>query len=293
MFGHKSFELTMLSLALVFLLVFAGIPLVYTVILSFQEIDPFRVNQIIHDWVGFRNYRETLGSDKAGLVFTNTAIFLCLSIAFQFVLGFLLALVFVSNFFSRDLMRGLFLISWITPQIAVGIIWVSILSQKVGVLNYLLTRLGIVEAPIGWLSDPEFSLYSVTIANIWLGIPFNMIFITVGLLAIPSDLYEAARVDGANAWNRFRFVTLPAMIPTIVTVISLGIIFTLQQFELFAAMTNGGPADSSLIMQYWSWEFSFLTFEVGKGSAIATSMLLFVTFVGGFYVYFSRTDDVS
>ena len=282
----------MLVFALAFLLVFAGIPLFYTVVLSFQEIDPFRVNQIVHDWVGLENYEETLGSTKAGPVFINTAIFLGMSVAVQFLLGFMLALIFVSKFFGRDLMRGLFLVSWITPQIAVGIIWVSIFSQKVGILNYILTSLGITEAPVGWLTNPEYALYSVTIANIWLGIPFNMIFLTVGLLAIPSDLYEAARVDGASAWNRFRFVTLPAMIPTIVTVISLGIIFTLQQFELFAAMTNGGPAGASLVMQYWSWKFSFLTFEIGKGSAIATTMLLFVTFVGGFYVYFSRTDDV-
>ncbi|KMW57103.1 putative alpha-xyloside ABC transporter, permease component [Candidatus Rhodobacter oscarellae] len=282
----------MLATAILFLLVFAGIPLIYTVILSFQEIDPFKINRIVHEWVGFENYRDTLGSAKAWSVFSNTVIFLCLSVSIQFVVGFGLALVFVSRFVGRDVMRGLFLVSWITPQIAVGIIWVSIFSQKIGILNYALTSLGIVDAPIGWLTDPDYALYSVTIANIWLGIPFNMIFLTVGLLAIPSNLYEAARMDGANAWSRFRHVTLPSMIPTIVTVISLGIIFTLQQFELFAAMTSGGPAGASLVMQYWSWEFSFLTFEIGKGSTIATAMLLFVTVVGGFYVYFSRVDDV-
>ena len=79
-------------------------------------------------------------------------------------------------------------------------------------------------------------------ANVWLGVPFNMIFLTIGLMAIPEEMYEAARIDGANAWNRFRFITLPAMRASIATVLSLGIIFTLQQFDLFAAMTNGGPA---------------------------------------------------
>lgn len=289
----KHFEIVLIVVALAYLIAFAGIPFFYTAFLSFQEVDPFMINRIMHTWVGWQNYRDVFSLRQFPSVVWNTAVFLVLSVSAQFIFGFALALLLRKHFWGSSVMRGLFLVTWIIPQIAVGIIWVSIFAQKAGVLNYFLDVLGLSASGLGWLTTKELSLYSVVVANIWLGIPFNMIFLTVGLMAIPEDLYEAARIDRASAFNRLRYITLPAMMPTMITVLSLGIIFTLQQFDLFAAMTNGGPADSSLVMQYWSWEFSFQTFEIGKGSAIATMMLIFVTLVGGVYVHFSRQDDVA
>ena len=294
MFRHElRFEFILLAATLAFLVIFAGVPFFYTVFLSFQEIDPFEINRFVHEWTGLENYREVLDNSSFGQVTRNTLIFLALSVTAQFCLGFLLALLLRKVFWGSSIVRGLFLVAWIIPQIAVGIIWVSIFAQKAGVLNYFLDLLGVSSEGFGWLTTADLSLYSVSVANIWLGIPFNMIFLTVGLMAIPEDLYEAARVDGAGPLRRFRYITLPTMVPTMVMVLSLGIIFTLQQFDLFAAMTNGGPAGSSLVLQYWSWEFSFQTFEIGKGSAIATIMLIFVTLVGGVYVAFSRQDAVQ
>ncbi len=288
--SHLRFEVMLLGIALLFLLVLAGFPLIYTLVLSFQEVDPFRIDQLWHEPVGWKNYRAIAADPRAWSYLANTALFLLVSVGAQFLIGLGLALLFTRRFFGSATARGLFLVTWIIPQIAVGIIWVSIFSQNAGVLNYVLNQIGMIESGLGWLTTSELSLVSVAIANVWLGVPFNMIFLTVGLMAIPEDMYEAARMDGAGVWNRFRFITLPAMRGSIVTVVSLGIIFTLQQFDLFAAMTNGGPAGSSTVLQYWSWELSFLTLEIGKGAAVACIALVFVTCIGALYIWAAQEE---
>ena len=129
------FEAGLLGVALVYLLAMAGLPLVYTVILSFQEVDPFLINRLMHTFVGLRNYEEIFTDPFAGRYFFNTFVFLVLSVGLQFLIGFGLALVFKTRFFGASTVRGLFLVAWIIPPIAVGIIWVSIFAQKAGILN--------------------------------------------------------------------------------------------------------------------------------------------------------------
>lgn len=286
------FEAVLLGLTVLYLLALAGVPLVYTVFLSFQDIDPFQINRLIHRFVGFQNFQDIFSDPFAPRYFLNTLIFLLISVSTQFLIGFGLALIFKAYFFGGSIVRGLFLVAWILPPIAVGIIWVSLFAQKAGVLNFALVQSGLVQDGIGWLTTSQLSLISVSIANVWLGVPFNMIFLTIGLMAIPDDMYEAARMDGANAWNRFRFITLPAMRASIATMLSLGVIFTLQQFDLFAAMTNGGPAGSSTVLQYWSWRLSFETLEIGKGAAVASLTLVLVMVIGAIYIIFSREDEI-
>lgn len=160
------------------------------------------------------------------LVMKNTAIFVFGSIAGQFVLGFGLALFFNQNFPGAATIRGLFLVSWVMPGLVVGAIWSFILAGDYGVLNALLERVGIIDAPVFWKSNPNLSLYAVIIANIWLGLAFNMLLLSVGLVAIPKDLYEAAELDGATRLQRFWTITLPMMRSTIGAVPSLGLIAT-------------------------------------------------------------------
>ena len=131
------------------------------------------------------------------------------------------------------------------PGLVVGAIWSWILAGDFGVLNTVLKAMGLIDGNIFWKSDPAFSIWAVVIANIWLGLAFNMLLLSVGLAAIPRDLYEAAELDGANAFQRFWTITLPMMRSTIGAVLSLGLIGTLQQFDLFPAITEGGPASTS------------------------------------------------
>ena len=148
----------------------------------------------------------------------------------------------------------------------------------------------IIDQPIFWLSDFDNSLTSVIIANIWLGIPFNMIMLSVALNDISKETLEAAHVDGASPLQQFIYIIVPLIKVPIVSVISLGVIFTLQQFDLFMALTQGGPSNSSNVLQLWSWTSSFNEFEFGKGAAISVIILLIMLVSCVSYVLCSRNE---
>ncbi|MCT7377113.1 carbohydrate ABC transporter permease [Chelativorans salis] len=278
-------------LALGYLLVFSAFPLVYNIVISLQTVDLFSLASFDRPFVGLQNYRDVLSDPVAGTVLWNTIRFVVLSLVFQLAIGFGLALFFQQDFPGATYLRGLFLAGWIMPALVVGAVWSWILAGDFGVLNYVLRTLGITERNIFWLSDPDVSLYSVIIANIWLGIPFNMILLSVGLAAIPRDIYEAAELDGAGAWQRFFTITLPLMRAPLGAVVSLGTIFTLQQFDLFAALTQGGPSNASNVAQYWSWQLSFQTYQISYGSVVSVLMIVFVVAVAAVYTRSTRHEQ--
>lgn len=286
----SGFDMLLLGLALVYLVAFSAFPIIYNIIMSLQTVDMFTITSFKRPFVGLENYDTIFSQPIAATVLWNTVKFVVLSIVFQLSIGFGLALFFQQDFPGATYLRGLFLAGWIMPALVVGAIWKWLFAGDFGVINYVLTALGLTDDRIFWLSDPNVALYAVIIANIWLGIPFNMILLSVGLASIPRDVYEAAELDGAGPLERFRSITLPLMRAQLGAVISLGVIFTLQQFDLIAALTQGGPADSSNVAQYWSWQLSFQTYEISLGSAVSVLMILFVIIVAAVYVRSTRHE---
>ncbi len=287
--GH-GFDAVLVGVPFGFLFLLAGLPLLYNILMSFQEVDMFSLGSLIRPFVGLDNYVELFRQPETISILRNTVIFVVGSIAGQFVIGFGLALFFWTNFPGATWLRGLFLVSWVMPGLVVGAIWNWILAGDFGVLNFMLREAGLISTNIFWRSDPSFSLWAVVLANIWLGTSFNMILLSVGLSAIPADLYEAAEMDGANAWQRFWTITLPMMRSTIGAIIALGLIFTLQQFDLFAAITDGGPNNSSNVAQYWAWDLSFRQYDFGKGATISVIMTVFVMVAAMVYVRSTRHE---
>jgi multiple sugar transport system permease protein len=284
------FDLVLVGAAMLFLLALAGLPLVYNVLMSFQKVDMFTLGALIRPFAGLDNYIAVVSQPEFWLVTRNTLIFVVGSIAGQFVLGFALAIFFAQRFPGAATIRGLFLVSWVMPGLVVGAIWSWILAGDFGVLNAILKQFGIIQSAIFWKSSPDWSLWAVIIANIWLGLAFNMLLLSVGLAAIPRDLYEAAELDGANALQRFWTITLPMMRPTIGAVLSLGLIGTLQQFDLFPAITEGGPANSSTVAQYWAWQQSFKLYDFARGATISVMMLVLVLIASVIYVRSTRHE---
>ncbi len=284
------FDTLLIGFALLYLLAFAGLPLLYNVIISFQQVDVFSLGTLLHPGAGWDNYLSIFRDPLAQMVLWNTIIFTVGSVAFQFTIGFAFALFFHQKFPGATWFRGLFLAAWVMPGLVVGVLWNWLLSGDFGVINHVLLSMGLISEPIFWRSDIDVSLYSVILANIWYGMPFNMILLSVGLAAIPDDLYEAAALDGATAWQKFWTITLPMMRSTIGAVLALGVIFTLQQFDLFAAITSGGPAGSSTVAQYWSWQLSFREFDFGRGAVISVMMILVVLAVSLVYVRSTRAE---
>ncbi|MGV0876038.1 sugar ABC transporter permease [Martelella sp. FLE1502] len=286
----RGFDITLVAVPLAFLFLLSGLPLLYNVLMSFQEVDMFSMGQLARPFVGFRNYIDLFSQPETFGILLNTAVFVTASIAGQFMLGFGLALFFGTQFPGASWLRGLFLVSWVMPGLVVGAIWNWILSGDYGVLNFLLTATGITDGNIYWRSDPSYSLWAVILANIWLGTSFNMILLSVGLSSIPRDLYEASELDGANVFQRFWTITLPMMRSTIGAVVALGLIFTLQQFDLFAAITDGGPNNSSNVAQYWAWDLSFRQYDFAKGATVSVIMIVFVMFASLVYVRSTRHE---
>jgi multiple sugar transport system permease protein len=284
------FDLILVGAAMLFLLALAGLPLVYNVLMSFQQVDMFTLGQLIRPFAGFSNYVAVVQQPEFWMVTRNTLVFVVGSMTGQFALGFALALFFAQKFPGAATIRGLFLVSWVMPGLVVGAIWSWILAGDFGVLNTVLRSLGIIQSNIFWKSDPSFSIWAVIIANIWLGLAFNMLLLSVGLAAIPRDLYEAAELDGANAWQRFWTITLPMMRSTIGAVLSLGLIGTLQQFDLFPALTEGGPANTSNVAGYWSWQLSFQLYDFAKGATVSVMMFVLVLFASILYVRSTRHE---
>ncbi|MVA69492.1 ABC transporter permease subunit [Agrobacterium vitis] len=286
----RGFDFGLAGVPLAFLLVMAGLPLLYNIVMSFQEVDMFSLGTFSRPFVGFQNYIDLMAQPETLPIFTNTAIFVVASIAGQFLLGFGLALFFGVGFPGSSWLRGLFLVSWIMPGLVVGATWNWILSGDFGVFNYMLRETGLISANIFWRSDPAYALWAVIIANIWLGTSFNMILLSVGLSGIPKDLYEAAQLDGATVLQRFYTITLPMMRSSIGALVSLGLIFTLQQFDLFAAITSGGPANSSNVAQYWAWDLSFRQYDFAKGATVSVIMTVFVLLASLVYVRSTRHE---
>jgi multiple sugar transport system permease protein len=284
------FDVCLIGIPMGYLLILSGLPLVYNVVMSFQSVDMFSLADVIRPFVGFDNYVAVFSQPEVWPIVGHTAVFLVASIAGQFLLGFGLALFFWIGFPGASWLRGLFLVSWVMPGLAVGAIWNWLLSGDFGVFNFVLRELHITSANIFWRSDPAYALWSVIIANIWLGTSFNMILLSVGLSAIPADLYEAADLDGANAFTRFWTITLPMMRSTIGALISLGLIFTLQQFDLFAAITSGGPNNASNVAQYWAWDLSFKQYDFAKGATISVIMIALVMLASVYYVRTTRHE---
>lgn len=290
MIDGRGFDFCLVGVPIAFLLLLSGLPLIYNLVMSFQQVDMFSLDAFSRPFVGLQNYIDLIKQPETWPILGHTVTFVAASIAGQFVLGFGLALFFGVNFPGASWLRGLFLVSWIMPGLVVGGIWNWILSGDFGVLNYVLRESGLISANIFWRSDPNYSLWAVIIANIWLGLSFNMILLSVGLSSIPKDLYEAAELDGANVVQRFFTITLPMMRSTIGAVVSLGLIFTLQQFDLFAAITSGGPANSSNVAQYWAWDLSFRQYDFAKGATVSVIMIVFVVFASLVYVRSTRHE---
>ena len=287
----RGFDTTLVTMALAYLFVFAALPMLYTVLMSVQKIDMFTLGTLARPFVGLHNYRRVLHMPEAWRVAKNTGVFVVLSVFFQLVIGLALAIFFQQKFPGASTLRGLFLAGWVMPALVVGAVWRWLLAGDFGVVNYLLTSLGLIKNHIFWISDPHVALYSVVIANIWLGIPFNMLLLSVGLAAIPGDVYEAAAIDGAGQVQRFFSITVPMMRATLGAVISLSIIFTMQQYDLIAALTQGGPSNASNLAQYWSWQLSFETYDISGGSVVAVLMIAVVIVVAAIYVRSTRLEQ--
>ena len=280
----------LVAATVMFLAAFIGYPIVYNLVMGFQEVNVGNLRSMDRPFVGLSNYYKLLNDPLFWVVARNTAIFVIGNVVLQCIGGLGLALYFAQRFPGAGWLRGVIVSGWMMPPLVIGAIWKWMLTSDNGVVNFALQSLGLISNKIYWLSDPDMSLISVMAANIWFGLPFNMILIAAGLAGIPQDILEAAALDGAGAVRRFFSITLPLLAPTLYALVALTTIYTMRAFDLIWTMTHGGPVDSSNIFPVWSYRLSFEVFDFGTGAAISSAMLVIVFFVALVFVRSVRAE---
>jgi multiple sugar transport system permease protein len=233
---------------------------------------------------GLENYRAVVDDPTFTPALMHTIVFTLVSLVFQFTIGLALA-VFFNRYFrlSRGL-RALFLVPWLLPLIVSASTWSWMLNSDSGIVNSALGVVGV--GPVNWLTSPDWSLASVIIANVWIGIPFNLVLLYSGMQAIPTEVYEAAAIDGASGWQRFWRITFPMLRAVSAITLLLGLVYTLKVFDLIWIMTKGGPADSSTTFATWSYRLGFgsLLPQFGPGAAVGNLLIVMALAFGLLYI---------
>ncbi|CAD5989349.1 carbohydrate ABC transporter permease [Agreia sp. COWG] len=278
---------------LVYLLAFYAYPLIRSVDLSIHDYTVRAFVQGNAEFVGLKNYIDVVSSPLFGQAAGNTLVFVVGSLIFQYVFGLALAVFFRGNFRLSGILRALFLVPWLLPLIVSGSAWAWMLNSDNGIVNAFLQTFGIGQ--INWLTSPDTSMLAVIIANIWLGIPFNLVILYSGLQNIPADLYEAASLDGAGPWRQFWSITFPLLRPVSAITLLLGLVYTLKVVDIIWIMTSGGPANSTTTLAIWSYREAFGTGQPDLSPAAAVgNILIVIALIFGFiYLRMQRRQEQS
>jgi multiple sugar transport system permease protein len=266
-FRDRAARYAFLIPAVVFLTAIALLPVLSTVWLSFRRQMPVFG---ISNFVGLANFAYMAEDERFWGAVWNTAYFVFFAVSIELVLGLGLAVVLNQEFPGRGLARALVLVPWAVPNVVAARFWGWILNADFGVLNYLLG------ARINWLGDPFWALNAAVLADVWKTTPFVVLLLLAGLQVIPDDLYRAARIDGANRWQSFRYVTVPLLAPVILLVLLFRTMDAARVFDLVFVLTGGGPANTSETLVVYAYKLLYRTLQFGYGSAVSVATFLFI-----------------
>jgi multiple sugar transport system permease protein len=265
-----------------------AIPIVYNLILSFEQTSLATVSHLTAPWAGFSNYTVTLKNNFADAAIIRTFSFTVLSLLFQFLIGFGLALLFNLKFPLSRFARSLILVPWLLPLLVTGIIFKFLFQLQAGAVNQILQDLHLISHPVGYVLSPGWAYVTVLITNIWIGVPFFTVLLFSALQDVPTEIVEASRIDGAGPWQRLVHVKLPIIRPVIEVVFVLGFVFTIKVFDVVIGLTNGGPANSTQLIATWAYNLSFQDFSFGQGAAMNTVLLLIALVAAPLYIWLNR-----
>lgn len=247
------------------------------------------------NFVGLSNYKEILSDNIFWISFYNTIYFTAASIFFHLIIGLAFALLLnykSLNIIAKSILRVIYIVPWLFTATIVAIIWRLVLDPS-GVINYILLSFEMTDERIEWLSSRDTALNTVTFINIWAGYPFYMVSLLAGLQGIPNELYEAAKIDGANLGQQFINITIPQLKPIIYTLILLDFIWTIQVFPLIWMTTGGGPIHSTEMLSTYTYKLAFSKYEFSLASTSAFLTFLLSLIVSIFYIrkQINRTND--
>jgi multiple sugar transport system permease protein len=277
--------------ALLFLLAVELYPIAYNLRNSLVALDVGTFLSGDAPWVGLDNYRSVIEDPAFKHAVGVSLIFTAACIALQFSIGLALALFFVKPFPGSTTLRALLVLGWLLPGVVTGNLFRWMFDGDSGVVMWLISAVGLGDH--AWLVDPSAALWAAIVTNVWVGIPFNMLLLLPALQAIPQGLYEAAEVDGASAWQRFRHITVPLLRPAALSVILLGVIYTFKVFDLVYVLTGGGPVDATTVLPIYIFDLSLEFFRFGEGAAASTLLLAAMLVVAAGYLWLARREEAA
>lgn len=275
----------------IYMIVILGYPLVYNVILSFENVSVKTFAQKSYQFIGFQNYIQLFQDPTFLKILRNTFTFTLWCLLIQFTVGFLFALLFSKKFTLAGPIRGMVLVAYMMPMSVTALLGKNMFDKSSGVINDLLMKTGIISSQVDWLLQPTSAMAAVIAMNCWVGIPFNMLLLTSGLTGISNDIMESAEMDGANRWQRFWHITVPLMKSSMMAVLMLGFIYTFKAFDLMFVMTSGGPLNATDVLGTYAYNLSFKQYEFSKGSAVAMVLFAILFIIGLFYLKMTTKED--
>jgi multiple sugar transport system permease protein len=259
----------MMAPPMLFLVALVGYPLVYGVLLSLQD---RAVGKPAH-FVGLRNFVTDFHDPIFWRVAINTFVYTGVATVLKMVGGLGLALAMNQDFKFKNIIRALMLLPFIVPTVLSTVAFMWMLDPAFSVINRVLIELGVPKPGPSWLGNPVLAMISVIMINTWRGLPFYGITLLAGLQTVPTELYEAATIDGAGGWQRFRFVTLPVIRPIVMIVTLFSVIFTFADFQLVYVLTHGGPQNATNLFATYAFDIGMGAGQLGLGASVALTML--------------------
>jgi len=263
------FSWLMMAPPLLFLGALVGYPFCYGILLSLQD------RPVAHPgtFVGLKNFAANFNDPIFWRVALNTFVYTGAATLLKMVGGLALALAMNQRFPLKNLVRALLLLPFIVPTVLSTVAWMWILDPAFSVLNWVLVLVGVPKPGPSWLGNPILAMVSIIVINTWRGLPFYGITLLAGLQTVPPELYEAATIDGASGWQRFRYVTLPLLQPIILIVTLFSVIFTFADFQLVYVLTHGGPQNATQLFATYAFDIAMGAGQLGLGASVALTML--------------------
>lgn len=279
----------MLLPATVVILLVSVYPLLYGIYLSFRNQNFLKPAK--NDFVGLENYAKLLADSNFYNAIGYTLYYTFAVVAFAYVLGMIIALLLDRQVWGRGILRALVLIPWVIPSTVAVNNWRWLLDTQVGFINTVLQGLGLIDKPIAFLASPAWVKNIMVIFGVWKAFPFMALTLLSGLQGVPAELYEAAKIDGANRWQTFRKITIPMLRPVTFVSITLMCIWTLNNFENIYLFTEGGPLRHTTTISIFTYKTAFFSSEISYACASGVSMLLLMAVFGIVYMNFLNADD--
>jgi len=281
---------TLLAPVLLVMTVVTLYPLFRTLWLSFTDAE-LPVGQVASQWIGLENYGYVFTDTDFRDALWRTLHFTLGSVGAELVLGVLVGLLLNEKFRGRMLVRSLVILPWALPTIVNAMLWLLIYNPEYGSLNALLLQLHLTDQYRSWLGDPDIAMNMVIIADVWKNYAIVALVVLAALQTIPSDLYEAMRIDGAGAWSRFWNLTVPGILGPLTVVMVLRLIDSFRVFDIIFVMTRGGPADATKTLSFYVYQESFAFMRAGSGASYAVVVAIMSAMLIAAYIFLLKRQE--